>query len=61
MLTNFGMKKDSTKVSSRKKFHDNTAKDSVTVTSSNTGQQRNNKNFEDFAKLTYFSSHEDDI
>ena len=55
------MEKDSTRVSSRKKIDDNTAKYSVTVTSSNTGQQRNNKNFEDFAKLTCFSNHKDDI
>ena len=42
-----------------KKIHDNTSKDNVTVTSSNSSQ--NDKGFEDFQKLNYFSNHEDDI
>ena len=41
------------------KTHDNTTKDSVTVTLSIIGQ--NDEDFEDFEKLTYFSNHEDDI
>ena len=38
-----------------KKVHDNTTKNNVTVTS------WNDKDFEDFEKLTYFSNPEDDI
>ena len=40
------------------KVHDNTIKDNVTMTSSSFW---NDKDFEDFEKLTYFSDHEDDI
>ena len=49
-----------------KKIHDNTTKENVTVMSSiilikYSPKRRNDNDFKDFEKLTYFSNHEDDI